>query len=294
MSGQILRAGSKGTDVRVLQAALNEKGFSLVVDGYFGPATDKAVRQFQTASGLVADGVVGPKTYAVLGEAPPPKPTPGPRPEPVYKTLAQIDAHLEKGTAAWYQAAYLIMEYDKGMGPSIELAARRVLRQKAALYAPLEEIRGVPWAMGGMIHSMECSNNPRGCLHNGELIVGTSRKTTLVPKGRGPFNKYTTLEENWLDAAKDAVDTESIWRVPNWSIGYILKQCEAFNGLGYLKYHRRENSPYIWARTNINDGTGKYVADGVWDENANADGQVGAAAILRQLELQGDFKVIYA
>lgn len=39
----------------------------LVVDGINGPATKAAVKEFQRRSGLVADGIVGPKTLAKLG-----------------------------------------------------------------------------------------------------------------------------------------------------------------------------------------------------------------------------------
>lgn len=59
-----LKKGNKGEDVKLLQKALN-----LLVDGIFGALTDEAVREFQKSNGLVADGVVGPKTWAKLNIA---------------------------------------------------------------------------------------------------------------------------------------------------------------------------------------------------------------------------------
>jgi hypothetical protein len=56
-----LRRGSSGESVRVLQG-------KLLVDGVFGASTEEAVKRFQRANGLVADGVVGPKTWAKLNE----------------------------------------------------------------------------------------------------------------------------------------------------------------------------------------------------------------------------------
>jgi peptidoglycan hydrolase-like protein with peptidoglycan-binding domain len=38
----------------------------VAVDGMFGPITETAVVEFQTGSGLVADGIVGPLTWAAL------------------------------------------------------------------------------------------------------------------------------------------------------------------------------------------------------------------------------------
>jgi peptidoglycan hydrolase-like protein with peptidoglycan-binding domain len=38
----------------------------MVPDGKFGPATESAVKRLQKANGLVADGIVGPKTLAKL------------------------------------------------------------------------------------------------------------------------------------------------------------------------------------------------------------------------------------
>lgn len=53
-------------DVRSLQEALNKAGASLVCDGYFGRGTEVAVINFQHEHNLSADGIVGPRTWAVL------------------------------------------------------------------------------------------------------------------------------------------------------------------------------------------------------------------------------------
>lgn len=66
-TGPLLKRGAKGPDVTRLQERLNAHGASLRVDGEFGPGTEQAVRQFQQAKGLEADGKVGARTWAALG-----------------------------------------------------------------------------------------------------------------------------------------------------------------------------------------------------------------------------------
>lgn len=63
-----IRKGSRGQDVIYLQKQLTVLGYSVsAIDGIFGIKTLEAVKAFQTENGLVADGVVGSKTWKVLG-----------------------------------------------------------------------------------------------------------------------------------------------------------------------------------------------------------------------------------
>ena len=64
-----LEKGSKGDAVKALQILLIGHGYSCGkygVDGDFGDDTLAAVKKFQKAMGMTADGIVGPKTWAAL------------------------------------------------------------------------------------------------------------------------------------------------------------------------------------------------------------------------------------
>lgn len=65
-----LQKGSTGAGVLLLQRRLAERGWTIDIDGDFGPATDKVVRGFQADKGLEVDGEVGPKTWSALWTAP--------------------------------------------------------------------------------------------------------------------------------------------------------------------------------------------------------------------------------
>jgi hypothetical protein len=66
----IIRPGEEGEQVAALQQALITLGYEPgEPDGNYGPATVEAVRSFQTAAGLPADGIAGPTTLSALNEA---------------------------------------------------------------------------------------------------------------------------------------------------------------------------------------------------------------------------------
>jgi hypothetical protein len=58
--------GWRGDLVVWAQEHLISAGYAIPVDGGFGPKTVFAVRSFQTAHGLLADGIVGPATWQAL------------------------------------------------------------------------------------------------------------------------------------------------------------------------------------------------------------------------------------
>jgi hypothetical protein len=81
---EVLKVGSQGPAVKCLQKLLGEP---TKVDGKFGPATQRAVKDFQKSKGLKADGIVGEKTWSALGAGSTakdenPKPQEEPQPAP--------------------------------------------------------------------------------------------------------------------------------------------------------------------------------------------------------------------
>lgn len=65
-----VKYGANGPYTKKIQQRLNSLGYNCgQADGVFGSKTLAAVKAFQRAKGLAADGVVGPKTWAKLGIA---------------------------------------------------------------------------------------------------------------------------------------------------------------------------------------------------------------------------------
>lgn len=66
---QNLMRGSTGSDVSQVQQALKQYGYySGNIDGIFGPKTAQAVKEFQNATGIKVDSIVGPQTRGKLDE----------------------------------------------------------------------------------------------------------------------------------------------------------------------------------------------------------------------------------
>ena len=65
----VVKSGSKGDASKIVQAALIERGFSCGssgIDGVFGTASVSALKNYQKAQGITADGICGPATWGHL------------------------------------------------------------------------------------------------------------------------------------------------------------------------------------------------------------------------------------
>lgn len=144
------------------------------------------------------------------------------------------------------------------------------------VYLVIEENTGVPWAMIACIHKRESDaqdkfGNPlfTSYLGNGQPL---NRRTTIVPKGRGPFPTFEA-------GAIDALNYDHLSSVKDWRLEKVLYYLEIFNGAGYN--NKGLPSPYIWGGTSIQK-PGKYVADGKWSSTA-IDKQPGCAGMLKAI-----------
>jgi putative chitinase len=93
----LLKVGSKGDDVKKLQAKLG-----LAADGHFGPGTEAKVKEWQAANGLGADGIVGDGTWSKMfaGSAPAAPAAPVAAVAPSDFKLANLKGHIPDSVIA--------------------------------------------------------------------------------------------------------------------------------------------------------------------------------------------------
>lgn len=171
----------------------------------------------------------------------------------------------------YYENLWSTMEILPSKLPVVRGVAR-MIHNHAPAYQEVEEATGVPWQVVGCIHYRESGFRWDTVLHNGEAIIGTGKKTRLVPRGKGPFG-------TWQAAAIDALS--GIARRDDWPIEIVLRTLEGYNGWGYQKHDKA--SPYIWSYTNHGVGTGYYTSDGHYDATA-VNQQSGCAPLLSLLD----------
>lgn len=145
------------------------------------------------------------------------------------------------------------------------------LKANKPRYDKVSKETGVPWWFIAVVHYRESNCNWNTQLAQGDPL---NKKSTHVPKGRGPFS-------SWEEGAVDALVNCHPYAAKNkdWSIGSSLAMLEKYNGLGY--FNKGLPSPYLWAGTNQYT-RGKFIADGVFSPTT-VDKQLGCAGILKFL-----------
>lgn len=151
-------------------------------------------------------------------------------------------------------------------------------------YKQLEHRLNIPAAFIMCVHEREGGGRFDTYLGNGQSI---RRVTTIVPKGRGPF-------ETFEDGAYDAlIVVQKMGNIPlsEWDEAGLAWFLEKMNGFGYRLF-KHIPSPYLWGATN-HQRRGKYIRDGVYDANV-MDIQLGGMAIYAKIiEIRPELRLGY-
>lgn len=185
--------------------------------------------------------------------------------------MALFDEYKEGYERNWER-----LEIRSNRAGVVKKEAKRILDGKT-IYTQIESRTGVPWWFVGLCHYRESSLNFGTYLGNGQPL---GQRTTIVPKGRGPF----TGPNAFVDGALDALRLEGFVGAGDWGIARTLFRLEGFNGYGY--HGKGVNSPYLYGGSTLYGPPeargGKYVRDHVFDPNF-VDTQLGTAVILKAL-----------
>jgi lysozyme family protein len=231
--------------------------------------TAHEARQFRTMSVTYSRGEYTDSEDAPLPNSGETKSDPSPPAasvSPVNPMAPASDPSVPYATE--YLARWKTMQIEPECASEVQRIARKLIGF-IARYHTVEAKTGVPWYVIAVLHERESGCDFDTYLGNGNPL---HRKTTDVPRGRGPFS-------SWEAGAIDALHYDGLDQVKTWPIERIAYECERYNGFGYRSHG--VPSAYLWSFSNIYQG-GKYVADGVWSSSAQ-DKQCGTMPMLRAM-----------
>ena len=117
-----LQKGSNDPTVRDLQEALKALGYNPgPVDGVFGATTEAAVKAFQQAKGITADGIVGKITWINIDEAD--------QSEPVLK-IGSTGLPVRRAQKRMSLVGYDVGGVDGRYGTRTEVAVKNLQQQR--------------------------------------------------------------------------------------------------------------------------------------------------------------------
>jgi lysozyme family protein len=169
---------------------------------------------------------------------------------------------------AWFQTLTIRLAQQG----KVDWHVAQLLKHQSRYQAVSPQV-GVPWAIIGVLHAVECGFSFTGHLHNGNPLTSRTRR---VPPGRPQTG---TPPFSWEASAIDALTMEGLPAITHWSIPQMLYVLEKYNGFGYRQ--QGLPTPYLWSFSNLYQ-QGKFVADGHFDPAAISQ-QYGAAVMLKAL-----------
>lgn len=137
-----------------------------------------------------------------------------------------------------------------------------------------DEYRKISKQLGCSLFALICSHyREASCDLDRQILNGQpwDIKTSIVPKGEGPFNDFVESCERGFEIKPEMEN-------PN-NIIDLLHFLERWNGWGYRR--RGILSPYLWAGTNLYT-KGYYTSDGNYSSRA-VNKQLGCATLLKGL-----------
>lgn len=232
---EYLVLGATGDQVRAVQEALALFGYYKGrIDGEYGPMTEKAVRQFQSAHGLYVDGEFGPKSADALDKAlaahggyfrcATTSTTPYAGPTTVTKTA------LRKGTP--FESEVLIYE-SPNPGPTLMFIGCIHGNERSGHLALVDAVnRGITISRGRVVvvpafNAIACSQNRRTMNRSSSAYHGKDFNR-MFPVGKNPT--YAIAKEMW-DLVKSQPD-----------LAFVVDFHDGFvNSLGNTLIHSRQS-----------------------------------------------------
>jgi lysozyme family protein len=161
----------------------------------------------------------------------------------------------------------------------LALACESLIKDKA-IYQRVEGLTHVPAAVLMALAEREMTGNLHCYLGNGQRLT---MRTTLVPKGRGPFPDSA---DGFVEGCVDALHLDGLDQVYKmagaWSVARFCYESEAWNGFGYRA--RGLPSPYVFGATTV-QRPGKFIRDGVFNASVE-DPQLGTLALVDEIVKQ--------
>ena len=192
----ILKLGSKGNNVKLLQEELNKLGYDCgTPDGIFGRGTQRAVLAFQELNKLYIDGIVGNEVYSKINEL--------------------MNKDLTVGHRTMYQFGSYINVYQTKPGEivDVDLGERYKLEPLSKIVKDkIKQGKKIVAAINGQFFSMDGSIEYLGTLIDEGLWYGSPNKSFI------DFIYYKDGSTK-IKHIKDLNEVAKLQGETNWAIG---------------------------------------------------------------------------